>query len=663
MKLFIIESPGKIHTLQKILGPEFTVLPTIGHMRIINDSGAYNIGIDCRNNFKIDYAYDRSKKDSIRKIKDAAKNAEVIYLCSDADKEGHLIAEEIADLLKQYKSKFIRTTFNEITEKAVKEAIKNPTGFNKNMAYAAEARGCIDKIMGYRCSNISLSKLGAPSVGRVQSALLKLLAEKENSIKKFKPITYYDVFSDMKKGRMSFTSKLFQISDKKVEKIQDKKIADNVVISCQDGEFIVSDIKEKIKEIEPKLPLTTASMQQLASNVLGFSPARTQKSAQKLYELGMCTYIRSDSHRFSDEFISSAKDFIEKKYGKEYYRGLKLPAEKNKNVQDGHEAIRPTDVKKTPDKVVTEISGDELKLYKLIYNYSIASLFVPAKVKDTDVIFSNGEFKFKLSGRQITYESFLSIIDDLDGVSKIPEFKKGEIIFSKNVYIETKETQPPQRYSESGLVKLMESSGIGRPSTFSPTIEILKKREYIKIEKKAVHVTEMGMKLSKMLSENFKGIFDAEYTSKMEENLDKIAQGEITELSFLNEFWNEFEPIVLKAAREINKDKPKPESVGRKCPDCGKDLVYREGKNGRFVACSNFPRCKHTESVEKKEIGPKIQCPECGDGLMVLRKSKKGSMFYGCNRWPACNKTLTEDAMKEYLIATNRKVDNSADRD
>lgn len=662
MKLLVIESPGKIHTLSKILGKDYIVLATVGHMRSINDSGAYKTGIDCKNGFKVDYKYDSSKKDNIKKIKEAAKDAEKIIIATDPDREGHGIAEEVVDILKNYKGKIIRTTFNEITEKAVKAAIAKPSGFDKKMAEASEARNILDKLVGYRTSNIVLSKMGAPSAGRVQSALLRLLAEKEEQIQKFKAVTYYDVFADIKKGKSISTAKLFQIKTKKVDKITDKNIAETAVKDCEAGNFRVDEIKEKSKEIEPKLPLTTAAMQQLASNLLSFAPARTQKAAQKLYEKGYITYIRSDSTRFSDDFLDLAKKHIEENYGKEYYRGLNVPADKNKNAQDGHESIHQTNLDNTPAKVSQLVDADEAKLYKLIYNYSLASLFVPAKVKDTDVIIKNGDYKFKLSGRQVIYESFLVLTNDLDDVTKLPEFKNGDLLVCPQVYFEEKKTQPPQRYSEAGLVKLMESSGIGRPSTFSPTIETLKKREYIKIEKKAVHVTELGLKLNRMLTDHFEGMFESSYTATMEENLDKISNGEMTELTFLTNFWKEFEPIVLKAARDINKDKPEAQKAGKACPECGKELVYRTNKKGtQFLACSGFPRCKFTavslEAMEAKDPSKEIPCPLCGDGHMVQRKSKKGDIFWGCSRFSkGCKSTLNEEKMKEYLEKINENL-------
>jgi len=663
MNLMIIESAGKVHTLKKILGPDFQVLPTMGHMRKINDSGAYKTGIDCKNNFKVDYLYDPSKKQAINAIKEAAKTAEKIYVCSDADREGHGISEEIFDLLKSYKSKLIRTTFNEITSKAVMAAINNPTGFDANMAKASESRAILDRLIGYRTSNLVLSKIGAPSAGRVQSALLFLLSEREEEIQKFVAKKYYDVFLDFKKGTSNLTAKLFQIGNKKFEKIFEKDVADNAVKVCSEkiDDAVVYSVTSKDKLVEPKLPLTTSAMQQLASTQLGFAPNRTQKAAQSCYEKGLVTYIRTDSVRFSQDFLDSAKPFIEENYGAEYWRGLNIPAEKNKNAQDGHESIRPTDITKTPSKAASELEGDELKLYTMIYNYSLASMFVPAKVKVTDIVIKIDEYYFKVSGRQIVYESFLSFVNDLDSAKKLPEMKQGDSVNTKEVYAEEKETQPPQRYSEAVLVKLMEQSGIGRPSTFAPTIETLKKREYIKIEKKAVYVTELGMSLNKLLKANFNGFFEPSYTANMEDLLDKIANGELTELNFLTNFWKTFEPIILSATRNINKDKPKAEIVeGKVCPTCGKPLVSRTGKYGLFYACSGYPRCKYTEKPEGQKSAETnktdIQCPICGDGVLVKRKNKKNQFFYGCSRWPKCNCTMSEDGLKEYLDKRNNIV-------
>lgn len=665
MDLILVESPGKLKTISKIMGSNYTVLATIGHMTKINDSGAYKTGIDCKNNFKVDYVYDTTKKENIAKIKEAAKNANKIYVCSDADREGHAIAVEIQNLLSQYKSKLIRTTFNEITEKAIKDAIKNPTGFDNNMANAAESRAILDKLIGYRVSPVVLTKVSAKSAGRVQSALLNLLAEKERTIQNFKPVKYWEVYLDYKKGNSNLEAKLCQIDTKKVDRLNNKEIADDVVKNCKSGNYAAEKIISKEKLIEPKLPLTTAAMQQLASNLYGWSPSRTQKSAQMLYEAGLCTYIRTDAVRFAPEFIEDAKTFINKTYGAGLFRGLNIPEEKNKDAQNAHESIRPTHLEKTPAVVSGELEGDALKLYKMIFNYSLASLFVPAKVKDTDVIIKNDKYYFKSSGRQVIFESFLKLTNEIDDAKKLPDFKVGEKINDKELRVEEKETNPPPRYSEAGLVKLMQDTGIGRPSTFAPTIETLKKRGYITIEKKAVYVSEIGMKLDEFLTKYFPDTFKPEYTSKMEEQLDKISSGELTELKFLSDFWKEFEPIILGVVRTVNKERPKPEKVeGKVCPKCGKPVVKRIGRYGEFYACSSFPHCRYTEKIDNGESQPELPpCPMCSDGHMKERKNKKGQIFYGCTNWPKCNCIITKDKMPEYLESLKLKVDLGKDKE
>ena len=420
-----------------------------------------------------------------------------------------------------------------------------------------------------------------------------------------------------------------------------------MISNCKSGNYIVEKITEKEKLLEPKKPMTTAAMQQIASNNFGFSPTRTMRAAQHLFEAGYISYHRSDAVRYSDDFIEVCKDHIEKTFGKDLYRGLNISEKDNESAQNGHESIHQTDLANTPDKISQLVGVDESKLYRLIYNYALSALFVPAKVKDTEVTIANGtDYKFKVSGRVVTFESYLQLFNDAEDIQKLPEFKKGEKINDQSLYSEEKETQPPQRLSEAGLVKLMQTTGIGRPSSYAGTIETLKKREYIKIEKKAVHATEKGMKLNKMLQEYFPEIINENYTSEMEASLDKIANGELTRTGVLTEFWNEFEPLLLKAVREINKDKPKPEMVeGEKCPECGGNILVRVSKyNTKFKCCSRFPKCRYTANIEdpNKKEESKTQCPECGDGVMVLRTAKKtGAKFWACNRFPKCKKTIS----------------------
>lgn len=655
MKLIIVESPHKCQTLNKILGSEYKILATKGHIMVINNTGAYNTGIDTDNEFKISYIFDSTKKEDIKRIKEAAKEADEIFVCSDDDREGHKISDEVRELLKGQKKKLKRAVFNEITDKAVKNAIANPIPFDENMIQAAEARASVDRLMGFRLSPLALRKLGCESAGRVQSALLKLICEKEESIKNFKPSKYFEVFLEFEKDNATLTAKLREINGKKVEKFTDQIIVNDVLENCKSGNYFVDEINEKEKLIEPKLPLTTAAMQQVASNNLGFSPERTMAAAQHLFESGYITYLRTDAVRYSDDFIESAKEFIIKKYGKELYRGLNIPESKNENAQNAHESIRMTDLDNTPEKLSQLLDDDERKLYKLIYNYSLATLFVPAKVKDTDVIIKNDIYRFKISGRVVTFESFLKLFNSLeDDDKKLPLFKQGEKIIDKALYFEEKETQPPQRYSEAGLVKLMEQTGIGRPSSYSSTIKTLKKREYIAIDKKSVIATDKGIKLNKMLAEYFPTFINTEYTAGMENDLDKISSGSETKLKFLTSFWNEFEPTVSNANREIVKDKPKAEKAeGQMCPECGKQLVYRINKKGeKFLACSGFPKCHYSASLTNKASSnaTSVSCPQCGEGVMVKRTSKKGDVFYGCSRFTkGCKCTMTEAGFKDYV--------------
>lgn len=651
MKLVLVESPAKIHTISKILGSGFTVLATAGHIMEIDSVYAYKTGIDVSNDFKIAYKFDPKKKDLLKKIKDAAKNADEIFVCSDPDREGEKIADEVRELLKTHKKKIKRAVFNEITDKIVKNAIANPIPFDEELIKAAEARASIDKLTGYRLSPIALSKLNCESAGRVQSALLKLICEKEKTIQKFKSSKYWEIFLNFKKGRKVLTAKLKEIKNKKVDRFTDKTKVDEVHKNCKPGNYKVVDVKEKERLVEPKLPFTTSTMQQAASSMLSYNPQKTMSTAQHLFEKGLITYHRTDSVRFSDEFITAAKSKIEKEYGKDHYRGLYVPAKQNENSQNGHESIRPTDLKNTPEKMSQTLESAELKLYKLIYTRALASLFVPAKVKDTEVIIENGDYKFSITGKTVIFESFLQLYSEDSEDSVLPVFKVGEVIVDIELYDEEKKTQPPARYSEAGLVKLMQDTGIGRPSSYAGTIETLKKREYIRVDKKSVIATDKGLRLDTMLQEYFSEFINTEYTSKMETELDQIASGDIEKLEVMKRFWGDLEPLLLKAAREVNKDKPKPQKVeGKMCPQCGKQLIIRKNKQGQdFICCSGFPKCRYTSSMEETGESITMRCPTCGEGLMVRRKSKKGEFFYGCNKWPKCSHTMSEEQFKSAL--------------
>lgn len=658
MKLVIVESPNKCHTIASILGSGFEVLATAGHITLIKPDFTYHTGIDIKNDFKISYGFDQAKKDMLKKIKDAAKKADEIFVCSDPDREGESIANEIRILLKDNSKKLRRAVFNEITAKVVKNAIANPIPFDENMIQAAETRQVLDRLIGYRVSPIS-RQIGCESAGRVQSALLQLICKKEYEIQKFKAIKYYDISIKFSKSGKQYTAKLKEISGKKVDKLTDKKIADTVITDCENGEYSIDNIISKEKEIQSKPPLTSASLQQIASNVLGFSPSKTMTCAQHLFEKALITYHRTDSIRFSDDFIKSAKENINKNYGKKYYRGLSIPKKANENAQNGHESVRPTDLSNSPENVSQLVDTAEAKLYNLIYFHTLASFFVPAKVEDTEILIKNGKYKFSLSGRKIIDASFLKFYNTDTNESSIPSVKKDEKLKNVIINIDKKETLPPPRYSEAGLVKLMKDTGIGRPSTYASAIETLKKREYISIEKKAVHATDKGIKLDKMITEYFLSVINTEYTANMESDLDKIADGKETRSSKLTSFWSDFEPIVLGAARKIKLSKPAPiEYTDSVCPVCGSKLYIKESKYGKFVCCSKYPKCKFTaslgdngkikESTAKKVVDTGVICPKCKKGHLVERTAKTtGEIFYGCNHFPKCKFTMKKDEFNE----------------
>lgn len=654
MDLVIVESPNKCHTISSILGSSYTVLATAGHITLIKPEYAYHTGIDVKNDFKISYEFDPDKKDMLKKIKDAAKKAKKIFVCSDPDREGESIANEVRNLLHDQKDKLHRAIFNEITPKAVKAAIANPIPFDEDMIQAAETRQVLDRLIGYRISPIS-RQIGCESAGRVQSALLQLICKKEYEIQKFVPMKYYDIFIDFSKNGKKYSAKLKIISKKKVDRITDGALVNTIIGDCDRGEYIVSSVSSKEKKIQPKLPLTSATLQQIASNVLGFSPSKTMSCAQHLFEKALITYHRTDAVRFSDDFIASAERKISDSYGQQYYRGLVIPKDANKDAQNGHESVRPTDLDNDPDKVSQLVDGPESKLYRLIYLHTLAAFFIPATVRDTEILIENGKYEFSINGRAIVDPSFLAFYNNDTDEEELPIFRVREQLRNVIIRSENKETQPPARYSEAGLVKLMKETGIGRPSTYASAIETLKKREYIDIEKKAVHATDKGIKLDRMLAQYFPTIINTEYTANMETDLDTIAAGKTTRSSKLTAFWSDFEPVVLSAAKSIKAAKPAPtvypESV---CPACGSPLYIKESKYGKFVCCSKYPKCKFTASLDEngkiKEKTKKvivdtgIICPKCKKGHLVERTAKStGEVFYGCNHFPKCKFTMKKD--------------------
>jgi DNA topoisomerase I len=666
-KLIIVESPGKIKTIKSFLSSDYVVMASIGHVRVLDKTGKYNLGVDLENDFTPTYANDPAKKDVIKNLKAAVKNADHVYLAMDNDLEGEAIAWHLQEVLKVAKGKVSRIVFNEITKKAVEEALKNARDIDDNKVEAQETRRIIDRIVGFRLSSLTFSKLRAKSAGRVQSSALKILADREKEIKAFVPKEYFEIFLDFEKNKGKYTAK-YRGTDKKVKATFDTKAeVDKVVSECKTGEYKVKEINSKDVEVQPKPPYTTSTFQQEISAKLNYGSKKAMQIAQSLYEgvdvegkhYGLITYMRTDSTRLSDDFIVDAKKTIESAYGKNYYSGNVAAPKKSKteNVQDAHEGIHPTHLEFTPEKLAGFLDPQELKVYTLIYNRSLAALMKPAKLKETEVIINNGNHNFRIAGKEVIFDGYLKAYDEFvedseDEDKKIlPSFKVGEKINDKKIRTERKETTPPGRYTESSLVKQMEKLGIGRPSTYAATIETLKAREYIELSNKSIVVTDKGIKVVAMLDEFFSDFINTTYTANMELKLDEIAEGKGDKLKELKEFYKLFAPLVSKAGKEFIVEKQEVVSAGKKCPKCGSDMVIRKGKFGDFAACSKYPKCKHTEKIGGGEEQPKAPvvktghtCPVCKKGELVERVAKKtGSKFYACNAFPKCKTTFSED--------------------
>jgi DNA topoisomerase-1 len=657
--LVIVESPGKIKKISSYLGPNYKVMASIGHIRLLERTGKYNLGIDVDGDFTPSYKNDPKKKDVIKDLKEEAKKAEIIYLASDADLEGESIAWHLQEILKVPKPKLKRITFTEITKKAILDAIQSPRDIDQQKVDAQETRRLLDRIAGFRLSGLALSKLNAKSAGRVQSAALKILVDKEVEIKAFIPETYFEIFLDFAKDKKKYKAKY-----DKALKTQSE--ADKVEKECKPGNYIVSDVQQKDRLVKSKPPYTTSTFQQEASSKYGYGAKRAMGIAQSLYEKGLISYMRTDSERLSDDFAKETQEHILSNYGKEYYSGKINFTKKSKdaNVQDAHEGIRPTSLATSPESQVSKLESDEYKIYSLIYNRTVASLMTDAKVKDTAVSIANGNHIFKIKGQEVLFEGFYKayreVNEDEEDEKTLPSFKVGEKISDKGLEVFKKETNPPKRYTEAGLVKVLEKLGIGRPSTYASIMETLTGADYTTKESKTLIPTEKGMHVIEMLKQYFNdSILDPKYTSDLEDKLDKIASGDSIKLNELKAFHSDFEPLVLKAIREYVNPHKIEIATDKICPKCGSSVVIREGKFGQFYACSKYPKCKHTEAIfteeQKAAYEAKQQsletaptCTVCNKGKIVQRVAKKtGAIFYACNNFPKCKTTFNEEEYKE----------------
>lgn len=664
-KLVIVESPHKSKTIEKYLGKDFKVVSSVGHIRDLSTSGKYGFGVDIDNNFKPDYKIIKGKSKLVKELKKDIKDADFVYLATDPDREGEAISWHLYDTLGLKEENYNRIVFNEITKKAVLDSFNKARKIDDNLVKSQETRRILDRIIGFRLSKLMQSKTGGKSAGRVQSVALKLIVDREREIEAFIPEEYFEIeakFND-------FDAKLDTYNHKKIEIKKESEAKE--ILSKLSNAFKIESIDKKEKAKKSKFPFTTSTLEQEASTKLGFTSKKTMMIAQKLYEginlkdgaEGLISYMRTDSVRLSDEFIKDTYGYIKDNYGSEYV-GYVKKSNKTENVQDAHEAIRPTNINNNPEKIKEYLTNDEYKLYSLIYYRALASLMKDAKVEATTVILDNNNYQFKVNGQILIFDGYLKVYSKYeDSEDKVlPDFSnyKSNVLVANTIEYTSHTTKPPARYTESKLIKEMEELGIGRPSTYAKTIDTIEERGYVKVIDKKFVPTEVGIETTDKLQEFFKDIINVEYTKNMEDDLDKIADGNMEWNKLLSIFYQDFEPKVEVAFK--NMEKKAPEETGELCPNCGSPLVIKQSKYGKFTACSNYPTCKYIKSnKEEKEVKEIISCPKC-DGKILEKKTKRGKIFYGCSNYPKCNFASWDKPIEEKCPNCNGTLTEKKDK-
>ncbi len=638
MKLIIVESPHKSQTIAKFLGQgEYLVKASKGQVEDLAKCSKNGFGVDVENNFKPTYVITSTQKQVVLDLKKCAKQSSEVILASDPDREGEGIAYHLARVLNLDPKTAKRIEFHEITKDAVTQALENPRTIDMDLVSAQETRRIIDRVIGFRLSSILQRKMKSPSAGRVQSATLKLIVDHDKEIEQFIPQEYWQFSLDAKINNQVVT--LSYLTNKEDEKITNKEMCDNLVNNL-DKEVKLIDIKKSVKTIESKPGFSTSSLQIEAFNVYHMPVAVTSKAAQELYEgvkglEGLITYIRTDATRFNSSFVKAAQQFIKEKYGEEYIGKLKVVS--LKGAQDAHEGIRPSSLERTPESLKGILTSTQYNLYKLIYERTLASLMKGKKEEKTTYIFESGTSKFKLETKKILFDGYTAIYkhdEDNELQLLLSNVKVGDSFLIDNINTKQEFSKAPLHYNEGRIVKLMEDNGIGRPSTYSTTIQRLKVHGYIETKDGLIQATEAGKRTVIVLNKYFPKFIDVNYTASMEDNLDKIEQGEESELKILNEFYFPFMQEADNAEKIMYKDDD--EFVGRACPVCGAPLVKKKSKYGEFIGCSNFPTCKYTEKEEKVVEYVGRDCPKCGKPL-IYRKNKKKQKFIGCSGYPSCD--------------------------
>ena len=651
-KLVIVESPSKSKTISQYLGNDYVVASSIGHIRDLTTKGTGGYGVDIEDNFKPMYRIMKDKGSVVKELKALVKNSSIVYLATDPDREGEAISWHLYETLGLEVKPYERIVFNEVTKNAILKAIENGRDIDMDLVHSQESRRIIDRIIGFSLSKLLQKKIGSKSAGRVQSAVLKMIVEREEEIESFKPEEFWEIYYIFAKRSKELRARLAKYQGDDIE-LKCEEDA-NLVKKRLGPKYIVSDISHKEKSRNPKPPFITSTLQQEASSKYNFNAFKTMQIAQKLYEgvdmknkrVGLITYMRTDSIRLSSDFINQAKEYIEDKYGSDYYEGYKSPKQNGKNIQDAHEAIRPTSLSFTPDDVKEYLTNDEYKVYSMIFDRAISSLMKSAKVLDERVTISNNGYDFYITGEKVLFDGYLKVYNkyEEDDQKALPLFKVGDEYNDGFIDAIQKFTQAPARYTESKLIKKMEDVGIGRPSTYAVTVETLKKRNYIKLERKSIYPTDQGKLTSKKLDEYFNSIINIEYTAEMEKALDDISEGNMIWYEEVGNFYKEFKPLLDTA--EASMERMYPIETEELCPECGSKLLIRNGRFGEFMACSGFPKCHYTaprEEMKPKGVG--IVCPICGKGEIVERVStkgrSKGQKFYACSRYPKCKATYT----------------------
>ncbi len=648
-KLVIVESPTKVKSIKKYLGSGYEVMASMGHIRDLPKS---KLGVDVDHNFKLQYINMPDKKEVIKKLQEAAKKSDGVILATDPDREGEAISWHLAHILALDLNDENRVSFNEITQSGVKKGISNPHKIDLDLVDAQQARRVVDRIVGYKLSPFLWKKVKSGlSAGRVQTVALRLIVEREREIEKFNSEEYWTIDAKLLSSRKTFEAKLYGTADgKKIDEIKNEEAANKIVANLKDCEYVVSSIKKGTRNKQPAPPFITSTLQQEASRKLGFTGQRTMKVAQQLYEgvdiegigaTGLITYMRTDSLRISEEARAAANGYITKTFGADYLPAKPRYFKTKSGAQDAHEAIRPTVIDLEPDKIKASLTAEQYKLYKLIWSRFIASLMQVCIQNTCAVDIKAGDYLFKASGYSVKFDGFTVLYvegrdDDAQDAAALPAMNEGDVLKLKELMPNQHFTQPPARYTEPTLIKALDENGIGRPSTYAPIISNILQRNYIEREKKSLKPTQLGTVISDLIVEYFKKIVDVKFTAGLEKKLDKIGAGELDWISTISDFYDDFDALYKKAEASLDGKRVKVPDVETDviCEKCGRKMVLKNGRFGKFLACPGYPECKNTKPAPENEVNQ--PCPKCGAPL-IKRISKKGKKFYGCSNYPNCD--------------------------